>query len=79
MEEYATFLVKGLDVHSEVLSIKATVLKSCIVRYLVISQTIADFSDRAKFEEDSFDGDGKHWRLHKINIVFERTALEIRV
>ena len=56
---------KGLDVYSEVLSIKATVLKSCMVRFLVISQTIADFPDTVKFEDDSFDGDGKHSEVYR--------------
>ena len=59
MKEYDKFLVKGLDVHSEVLSITAMVLKSRMARFLVISQILADFSDRVKFEDDSFDGDGK--------------------
>jgi len=30
-----------------------------MVRFRVISETIADFSDRVKFEDDSFNGNGK--------------------
>ena len=39
-------------------------------------QTIADFSVKVKFADDSFDGDEKHCDIYaKINIIFDRICL----
>ena len=56
----ATEYVKGLERSRS--SFEGGLYKSrCMAGFLVISdQTIADFSNRPKLEDDSFDGDGKY-------------------
>ena len=72
----ATEYVKGLERSRS--SFEGGLYKSrCMAGFLVISdQTIADFSNRPKLEDDWFDGDGKYstQNYHRV----QRTAINLR-